>query len=998
MPPPRGTVPTTRVCDFHAPDGTVVPEARLRDTIVKTAGDERAVWFDTAAGTYQKEHTDARFGDLVRYWLSGHDSRIHPGKLQAVQKAAADPAIVASYGNLSNAQLNIAIADFAVKEADVNTKAADVYAKSQALAAAKTARDAAAVTLRDRKAAVTAAANAVSAAKRQTGAGAQAARQQADAALVAAKTDRDNALAALNTAKAGVTSATNALKAALTAHDAAKAARKPFQAPAENWVLADREQTRSDVLAKTVSSDTQAVNAIVEDALRLAHNSRADTEAWSSAFVSAVVRAAALTEKLEAMVGAKHKGRDILLKASRRHSAYVKSALAKTAGGYKAFKPGIHAVARADIIVTDRGDFITAPAALTGTSMDAKPILHADIVTALGTDGGTSYAETVGGNVRHTVRRRRYPLDAAGKLILSAQQLYVTEEDNGTFPPFASAPPATRLDPSSTKRIIAHLRLVHECKVVPSSTSATQGNGNGQKETALLLPGLESPFAHEEILTMKPHDELESNVDWIAGETPFLDEILEETFQAITEELETEEESEDAGEESEWELSFADDEDEALLEEEAAGEEEQENAEVVPGEVPWEVIAESLPPRVVPAESAEVQFEHETPALPKGLHAFEHFHQPMKRDAARNVWVPDGPLAKLEPLDPGFFDAAGELKTADLHKALGKLLVENPAFNRFLTKQARDTGKPTAGDQIRVALVDLTGSRMLDPDYAGWGSTVPVYGASCVKVAALYAAFQLRNDLKHVAAEEKLTKTADLIRFMNDRWKRERIDSPPRLLPSGTKPGLLYLQTDPPALEFSAEVDDAIDNLIDPDRSAASANVLIDVIGFPFIASLLWQSGLRHPALGGMWLLANYGGSFWSKPVHPPPLPIQVHNATALSMVTFFTLLGQDRLAQSGLPRTMRSALSTASYLDDALPSGATVASKVGLLKKCVAWNPATKECTAWIPTHTHEAAFIENDGVRYAVAIMITGVPTGISVLQQLIPELDTLIRRNQP
>lgn len=401
-------------------------------------------------------------------------------------------------------------------------------------------------------------------------------------------------------------------------------------------------------------------------------------------------------------------------------------------------------------------------------------------------------------------------------------------------------------------------------------------------------------------------------------------------------------------------------------------------------------IAEVLPPRVfLPGGETELLTE-ETPPLPKGVHAFQHWVTPTKRDAATNSWIPDGAKRLLEPLDPGFLDANGEVKTGALQDALKQLLASDPAF------------RPAAG-RLTLALVDLTGSRLLHPEFAGSGSTIAVDGASCPKVAPLYAAFQLRNDLKQIAASENITTNAELVKVMTERWKG--IAGAPRL------DRFLYRLTDPPALEFTAEVDEAINNIIHQHNANHAARVLIEAVGFPYIASLLWQSGLRHPTRGGLWLTSNYaGGAAWSGPAKPPPPPVFGHTATALSLATFFTLLAQDRLAPSGLPRTIRTALSTASWFTPVLPS-ATIASKVGLLLKCLRFEPKMKngqpvivngkpvqKCTHSIATHVHEAALIENGRFRYAVAIMTTGIPTGVSLLQKLIGELDDLIRKNNP
>jgi V8-like Glu-specific endopeptidase len=432
---------------------------------------------------------------------------------------------------------------------------------------------------------------------------------------------------------------------------------------------------------------------------------------------------------------------------------------------------------------------------------------------------------------------------------------------------------------------------------------------------------------------------------------------LEEEMPIIEEEWLEEENFTDTDEEKFWDSeTITDDEDEELLIKE---------------------ISELLPEREISSETGPLLLLQETPPLPRGVQRFEHRFQPMKRDTATQSWVPDGVEKQLEPLDPGFFDAKGEMKPSSLNQALKDLLTKNAAFSRYLSSEALRDGKAKAADKLRVALVDLTGIKILHPEFAGWGSTVAVNGASCPKVAALYAAFQLRNDLKHIAAAEKILKTADLIRIVKERWKKERVSDPPNL------DQLLYHGTNPPSLEFTADVDGAVDNIIDPKKANHAAKVLIDTVGFPYIASLMWQSGLRHPVKGGLWLTSNYaGGKPWKNPSRPPPSPVFGHNATALSLATFFTLLGQDRLARSGLPRTIKTTLSTASWFRDTLPS-ATIASKVGLLS-----------------THAHEAALIENGRFRYAVAIMTGGIASkaGISLLKKLIGKLDNLIRENNP
>src|SRR5262249_23069609 len=204
---------------------------------------------------------------------------------------------------------------------------------------------------------------------------------------------------------------------------------------------------------------------LVETALQMAHQSRADIEAWSAVFVVSCVRAAAIGQKLEAIDSSDaHGGRDGLLKASQRHSDYVVEARERrrnaVAGTYHAFEPTERAVQVGDIICTDRKDFIEKPKLL--RDVVRGDLLHGDIVTEVKTENGKPvFAETIGGNVGHTVRRRRYPLNKTGQLIVSATELFVQENDTGAFGSLTPLTQGPRMLPvASTGRILALLSLV----------------------------------------------------------------------------------------------------------------------------------------------------------------------------------------------------------------------------------------------------------------------------------------------------------------------------------------------------------------------------------------------------------------------------------------------------------------------------------------------------------------------------------------------------------
>jgi hypothetical protein len=470
-------------CGFHRHDKTVVSEADLRAAIAAAAVNERASWFPGAGGPFQKEDADARFGDLVRYWLAGRNSDVRPGRLEAAQAAAIDPGV--TYGNLLDATLGSAIQTFKAAEALVNARAADVYMRSGEL---------------------------------------DTARSELDAARAAVKTSAGNTRAAAARAaadaKAAHAAAASALAAARREHGKALDARKKLAGAAQNWDTKDRTKARTDLLAKSGTTNPQDIRTLVDTALQLAHQSRADIEAWSAVFVSSVVRSAALGLKLEALTSrGGHDGRDRLLKASQRHWEYVVGARERkgkaVTGAYHAFGPRDRTVQIGDIIVIDRKDFAERPEPL--RTLGASN-LHGDIVTRiLHENGKPTCAETIGGNVAHAVRRRRYPL-ADGKLIVAGNRLFAQEDDAGQFAPFRTLPRVpTMLDVASTGRIMALLSPVMECRA--ASTSKPSGTG-GRTGRELELE-LESPFVDEEILVDQSAPAFDAAVERLALESPF---------------------------------------------------------------------------------------------------------------------------------------------------------------------------------------------------------------------------------------------------------------------------------------------------------------------------------------------------------------------------------------------------------------------------------------------------------------------------------------------
>jgi len=237
-----------------------------------------------------------------------------------------------------------------------------------------------------------------------------------------------------------------------------------------------------------------------------------------------------------------------------------------------------------------------------------------------------------------------------------------------------------------------------------------------------------------------------------------------------------------------------------------------------------------------------------------------------------------------------------------------------------------------------------------------------VDAASLSKILALYGAFQLKTDLWHLAGSSKpqLSKKDDLIRAAVKAG-----------YPGGRGELLdLFNLTEVPGRPVEIEFTSAtLDHLIKTAGSAGvcasngSATWLIHHLGYPYMASLAWQSGLRRPNTGGLWLGGDYGTldeclsrvRRWtplpngrSRPEATWPIvwaanPLRgsfLHECNAQSVATYFTLLAQGRLASPSLSKQLREQILTRGFAGAFVPAFAErrialteISSKVGRLK-----------------------------------------------------------------
>ena len=337
----------------------------------------------------------------------------------------------------------------------------------------------------------------------------------------------------------------------------------------------------------------------------------------------------------------------------------------------------------------------------------------------------------------------------------------------------------------------------------------------------------------------------------------------------------------------------------------------------------------------------------------------------------------------LEPskLNPGYIGSNDELILSNLQSKLKNLLET----------------KYKSGSKIRVALVDLTGpTKLKNPEYAGFRSTVETYGASCSKVAALYAAHQLRFDLMTQArANPGLTQ-----RQIFKAWANLGISDRERERPNLKQIFNISNGLDdsiPKTIDFSPRFQETLETVATfghPNYNK-SASIVIDLLGFPYIASVLWQSGLYHPKRGGLWLGADYGGHTGKR----DPIGGQSQGVNALSLATFYTLLAQDRLIDADASQNIKKILSQTKVsaankgtFEKILRARGMLKTRDKIYSKFGVWGK-------WF----HDGALIERtigsgETLRYVAVILTESYDKSRrdGVLRDLLVDLDKLIQTN--
>ena len=209
------------------------------------------------------------------------------------------------------------------------------------------------------------------------------------------------------------------------------------------------------------------------------------------------------------------------------------------------------------------------------------------------------------------------------------------------------------------------------------------------------------------------------------------------------------------------------------------------------------------------------------------------------------------------------------------------------------------------GNDLGLALVDLSGEKIKSPQFAHYQSSIMMYGASQSKVGVLIAAHQLRYDIKRLGQTVgnhlgRMKRKAAI--FFAPELSQYTLDD---------KLSFSLAKGDGLTVDFTDEFRDELVQMVRFSNNKIAAKV-IQKLGFNYINSTLWQLGAYDPEYdGGLWVGKAYGGGeHW----HRDPLSHQSHGISAFSLARIFTLLAQKRLINQQASESMLAMLSDTKF------------------------------------------------------------------------------------
>jgi hypothetical protein len=260
---------------------------------------------------------------------------------------------------------------------------------------------------------------------------------------------------------------------------------------------------------------------------------------------------------------------------------------------------------------------------------------------------------------------------------------------------------------------------------------------------------------------------------------------------------------------------------------------------------------------------------------------------------------------------------------------------------------------PTAGVHlsapISIAAVQNPTSPSISFAYAGFRDTEMHYSGSLLKVAAMFAAFELRQSAADFAQNEGDCTAGVVFNDLKTAFDQDIANSVPRLL---TEPGITNAMRLPKyptifdspqglasggcAMSFSAAFTNNVRGMIVPSNNNM-ASATIQALGYSWINGLLSQSGLFDPGTNtGIWLGGTFTGAFPAVRVPSVNDGPSAQATTTIDMARILALIIEantldSRSTADGIASDMKDLLAQGQNAADADSSWMTTGARPGI-------------------------------------------------------------------
>jgi hypothetical protein len=180
--------------------------------------------------------------------------------------------------------------------------------------------------------------------------------------------------------------------------------------------------------------------------------------------------------------------------------------------------------------------------------------------------------------------------------------------------------------------------------------------------------------------------------------------------------------------------------------------------------------------------------------------------------------------------------------------------------------------------------------------YAGWNLDKSRYSGSVLKIAVLYAAFQLRENAKLAAQGMK---KEVVLRNIEATWKpivQQAVPGPANF----PKLAEIFVP-DTGTVEFRDDFHDDLKLMASASDTKASGRV-ITKLGHQYVNGVLEKQDLFSKKEKGLWVGGNYNDIEW----HPEPAAKSHYAATPRALLRFLNLLSNNTLISADISKKMK--------------------------------------------------------------------------------------------